>query len=507
MIYNFNLGVGWASSGVEYAQAYRAQVLKRLNVPAKFYFADIIRGDNIEHMTANLGLEDDQVVWLYQYFTDFHIAPCSVPIAEFETEMQDAAKKTFPEKHLIRYIFEQERRSVDLYYSRIDSEHVQRVEYFHSGFLSRIDYYSYALMFSEFYAYREEKAVCFMRRFYMEDGRVAFEELIDNKEKDKPAMYRFPDRICYSKEELAEWMIRDLAEKEWSKDDLVIMDRSTLWGQSMIRYHGPAKLISVLHADHYCEGACGEENILWNNYYEYVFSHMDHISCFIASTDAQNEVFRKQCLEYLGKAPKIVTIPVGALDELRYPGKEGRKPYSLVTASRLATEKHVDWVVKAVIRAKEKLPELSLDIYGNGSEEKTLKALIEEAGAGDYIKLMGHQDMTERYTRYTAYIAGSTSEGFGLTLMEAVGSGLGMIGLDVPYGNQTFIIDKKNGCLLPVDLKEDTPDVMTDKLTDGILRFFGKGDPERYAKVSYELASSYLAEVIDAKWNKLLEEL
>ena len=23
MIYNFNLGIGWASSGVEYAQAYR----------------------------------------------------------------------------------------------------------------------------------------------------------------------------------------------------------------------------------------------------------------------------------------------------------------------------------------------------------------------------------------------------------------------------------------------------------------------------------------------------
>ena len=43
----------------------------------------------------------------------------------------------------------------------------------------------------------------------------------------------------------------------------------------------------------------------------------------------------------------------------------------------------------------------------------------------------------------------STSEGFGLTLMEAIGSGLPLIGFDVPYGNQTFIEDGKNGYLIP----------------------------------------------------------
>ncbi len=30
-IYNINLGIGWASSGVEYAQAYRAGVFRKLN--------------------------------------------------------------------------------------------------------------------------------------------------------------------------------------------------------------------------------------------------------------------------------------------------------------------------------------------------------------------------------------------------------------------------------------------------------------------------------------------
>ena len=37
-VYNINLGIGWASSGVEYAQAYRAQLLRNIHEPAKFVF-------------------------------------------------------------------------------------------------------------------------------------------------------------------------------------------------------------------------------------------------------------------------------------------------------------------------------------------------------------------------------------------------------------------------------------------------------------------------------------
>ena len=40
-IYNINLGIGWASSGVEYAQAYRAGIFRSLNLPSKFIFTDM----------------------------------------------------------------------------------------------------------------------------------------------------------------------------------------------------------------------------------------------------------------------------------------------------------------------------------------------------------------------------------------------------------------------------------------------------------------------------------
>ena len=37
-VYNINLGIGWASSGVEYAQAYRAKIFKEMGQEAKFVF-------------------------------------------------------------------------------------------------------------------------------------------------------------------------------------------------------------------------------------------------------------------------------------------------------------------------------------------------------------------------------------------------------------------------------------------------------------------------------------
>lgn len=37
-VYNINLGIGWASSGVEYAQKYRDQSFDKVGIERKFIF-------------------------------------------------------------------------------------------------------------------------------------------------------------------------------------------------------------------------------------------------------------------------------------------------------------------------------------------------------------------------------------------------------------------------------------------------------------------------------------
>ena len=82
MIYNFNLGIGWASSGVEYAQAYRAKVLRELGLEAKFVFTDMFPRDNIQHMTENIGFLDSEVLWLYTFFSDCKISPVTYTLRQ-----------------------------------------------------------------------------------------------------------------------------------------------------------------------------------------------------------------------------------------------------------------------------------------------------------------------------------------------------------------------------------------------------------------------------------------
>lgn len=212
---------------------------------------------------------------------------------------------------------------------------------------------------------------------------------------------------------------------------------------------------------------------------------------------------RQQFKKYCGKEPHVVTIPVGSLDELKYPD-EPRKRHSLITASRLATEKHCDWLVEAVVKAKESVPDISLDIYGKGGDEAKLKGLIGRLGCGDYVHLMGQQKLDDVYKHYDAYVAASQSEGFGLTLMEAIGSGLPIVGFDVRYGNQTFIDDGQNGYKIPITDEMDQKEKIK-LLSERIVRMFTEDDMDAFSGHSYEKAKEYLTKEVVHRWIELLK--
>ena len=497
MIYCFNRGIGWASSGVEYAQAYRAKAFRNIGAKAKFVFTDMFRMENMETMTKAIGFADSEVIWLYQFFTDFHPGPCTVT--------EEDLIKTFPDQDFrrveirdgVQFVFPQTPNTfVNAFRSRGSGTCIQRAEHVVNGYLLRTDYYSYGKMFSEFYAPKDGKAVLYQRRFYNEDGSTAYEEFVDGDR----SMFRIGEKLIDSKERLIGLLVKSL---HLTERDVCICDRSTEIGRGLFENRGAASLWIVIHADHYSKNATTDQEILWNNYYEYDFAMAGEKNVvFISSTEAQTELLTEQFACYWNVTPRMATIPVGALKSLRRPSKE-RKPFSLITASRLAGEKHVDWIVEAVVQARKALPELTLDIYGRGAAEGALRDQIRQAGAEGYIHLCGHKDLTQVYENYEAYISGSTSEGFGLTLMEAVGSGLAMVGFDVPYGNPTFIDDGKNGCLLPYSTDIDGKEAAS-RLAVGIQRLFSMDMTALHSR-SYEIAEPYLERHVEERWKALLE--
>lgn len=417
-------------------------------------------------------------------------------LKELEASMAEEDYTFSREGKTCRYQFKESGRFYTCYMVDDTSDLVHRVEIVSNGCLIRKDFYTYCRTFSEYYAPLDGKAHLYGRTFFNEDGSVCYEEVIE----DDSTFYRIGAQVLYTKADLVGYMVKML---NLAADDVVIIDRTTGIGQAILENCGPARVGIVVHADHFSEGGTDDDYILWNNYYEYSFSQTKHIDFYITATDAQNELMRQQFKKYCGKEPHVVTIPVGSLDELKYPD-EPRKRHSLITASRLATEKHCDWLVEAVVKAKESVPDISLDIYGKGGDEAKLKGLIGRLGCADYVHLMGQQKLDDVYKHYDAYVAASQSEGFGLTLMEAIGSGLPIVGFDVRYGNQTFIDDGQNGYKIPITDEMDQKEKIK-LLSERIVRMFTEDDMDAFSAHSYEKAKEYLTKEVVHRWIELLK--
>ena len=166
------------------------------------------------------------------------------------------------------------------------------------------------------------------------------------------------------------------------------------------------------------------------------------------STESQKSDLINVLTKYEYYVPKIEVIPVGAIKGLSV--SNNRKHKSILTASRIVKGKRIDLLIRAVIEAHKIDGDISLDIYGedDSSLQSELMQIIQNNNASDYIRFRGFQCLDEVYQNYELYITTSNFETFGLTLLEATSSGCALIGLNVPYGNTTFIENGKNGYLI-----------------------------------------------------------
>ncbi|WZE72863.1 accessory Sec system glycosyltransferase GtfA [Macrococcus sp. CCM 2573] len=495
-IYNLNMGIGWASSGVEYAQKYRAELLRKSEIPFKNIFLDFISLENIQTLTENMGYKDEEVIWLYQYFTDIKIAPTTYTIEQFQKSLKNPIKKIEKTDKNFILRLDGEQNYIKCFMKEKDELYLDRAEYVVNGKIIKKDVFTYTKLYSEYYSPENNKAKRYMREFYNEDGTVAYTEYMEDQN-----IYKFDSKVLYSKNEFIIYFLEQL---NLTKNDIFLIDRSTKIAADILKATSNTNVGVVIHAEHYNEGLTNDNHILWNNHYDYLLSHSYLLDFIVVSTDTQNNILKQQLKKYYNAKPKIYTIPVGSLKDL----KENMKtPFTAMTASRLAQEKHIDWLISAVVKAKMEIPELQFDIYGEGGERNKLTALIKKYNAHGYIKLKGHKKLNNIYKNYSLFLSASTSEGFGLTLMEAVGSGLGMIGFDVNYGNPTFIVDNKNGYKIPFNISDQDFEKVSNALSDAIIKFYKNKNNIDFHQNSLGIARNYLENETIIKWNQLIDEV
>lgn len=487
-IYTFNLLVGYEPNGVDVAQASRAKILRGLGVTAKFVFTAWPTPEKLAYYLS-LGHRDEELLFAHLTFTDQKTSVPQKTVGDLQMEFQltrlDTIEKT---EGAIRYQFA-DKNELTFHLDPYHPDCVRYVDYLLAGNMIKREYYGACKFATEYFQYGR----ILRRTYHNQDGSIAFEEL----RLGESWLYKLGPEVLTNHTEVMRRFLLQLSLKE---EDLILLDRASRmdFARPLLEKDAPSKLAMVFHSEHEFE------NGHLNYEYYYVFKYAKRFDYFITATDLQKEVLEQTLAKQGCKGIPIYSIPVGHLETLTEPQGD-RQPYSVITASRLDPRKRIDLVIRVVAQAKKRLPALQFDIYGKGGEADRLQHLIQELAAQDYIHLRGHADLQQIYPCYQVYLTTSQWETFGLTLMEAAGAGLALLGFDARYGNPTFIKEDENGYLVPYS--EIMPEEqLVKELAEKLVQLF-ESDLAPFHQASYDLASSYLASNVQEIWKETLMEM
>lgn len=507
-IYIFKLLVWCAPNGIDNAQGYRAKILREYTDTVRYIFTELPTSRDIVYY-KKMGIDVKQMLSVHQCLTDNDILEPSVRIEDKLKELKDSIHYTdiISNERDIK-LLKNGIVVASILRDETEMDFCKCIHYFSNGcYLIRTENFIGRMVYADDYATARSNFKVYAkhvrRTFFKSDGTVAYYQIYTKEEKE---CYLFPDgRTCTIVEFIAEFIKR----LNLTENDVIILDRLTQIGfmQSLLRFKNKANLIVVFHSKHFLEKGEDPDRLYLNDEYYDWFKYSNWIDTMVVSTSEQKKELAEKLSEYRCSVPKIEVIPAGELDRLRYP-KTKRQPYSLTAVSRLYSSKKVDWIIKSVIKAHCKNPNIFLDIYGRGAEEHTkyLKNLVIENGADSYIRFMGYADVTEIYKNYEVFITASLGETLGLTTLEAIGSGDAVIGLNVRYGNQVLIHSGENGYLINFCYTENEEIELVNDLADGIVKIFEDREKlEMFHQNSYNIAKNYLQKKIGIKWRKLLK--
>ncbi len=127
------------------------------------------------------------------------------------------------------------------------------------------------------------------------------------------------------------------------------------------------------------------------------------------------------------------------------------EPPSFLYMGRLKRYKGVDLAIRALAVARDSMPQLSLDVAGNGDARPQLEALARELGQEAAVRFHGFVTEVEkiRLLRSTwANVFPSPKEGWGITVVEAAACGTPSIASDSP-GLRDSVRHGQSGFLVP----------------------------------------------------------
>ena len=152
---------------------------------------------------------------MYSFFTDCKPSKVTYTLEQLEDTFDE--EFIFSRKDSVAtYKFPSTNTYYNAFLMDASSDLVHSVVLISNACLVRKDFYTYCRAYSEYYFPMNGQAILYMRRYFNEDGSVAYEELLEGG----TILYKFPERVLYSREELVGYMMTCL---HITENDVVLM--------------------------------------------------------------------------------------------------------------------------------------------------------------------------------------------------------------------------------------------------------------------------------------------
>lgn len=177
---------------------------------------------------------------------------------------------------------------------------------------------------------------------------------------------------------------------------------------------------------------------------------------------------------------------------------------------RIRHQKGTDLFVETMIQVLPDFPDftaviLGLATPGNADFKNRLKEKIAEAGLGDRIRLLGElpmADVVAWFARLSLFIAPQRWEGFGLTPLEAMASGVPVVATTVGAFPE-IIVEGETGRLVPPDDLAAMESATRDLLADPVRLAAMSKSARRHVAENFPIRgeAERINEVYETLWN------
>jgi len=230
---------------------------------------------------------------------------------------------------------------------------------------------------------------------------------------------------------------------------------------------------------------------VWEQLRWWVYSRAD---CIVVQSRGALAYFLPKFQDRAVVIPNAVVVP----SDGEYPGDRPPSGPSIIAAGRLTEQKQFDLLLKAFARLKDRYPEWTLTILGEGPLRPMLESLCVQLELKDRVSLPGFVKNPHDYFRHAnLFVMSSLFEGFPNALCEAMACGLPVISTDCTSGLRDIIRDGENGVLVPSGDEE--------ALAAAMARLMGnKAERQRLGSRAVEVAERFSMGRVMGMWEEVL---